>query len=86
MKELEKTLRALGNKRRLAIVQFLKKHRESTVTELAGAISLSFRSTSRHLSILYGAGVLDKRQQSNEVYYFLVAKKDPTLEHVLSLL
>lgn len=86
MKELEKTLRALASKRRLAIVHFLKKNNEATVTELAEAINLSFRSTSRHLAILFSAGVLDRRQQSTEVYYFLAPKKHPTLDHVLSLL
>ncbi len=86
MKELERVLKALANKRRLAIVYFLKKNREATVTELAEAINLSFRSTSRHLSTLFGAGVLEKRQQSTEVYYFLAPKKHPTTEHVLSIL
>ncbi len=86
MKDLEKTLRALGNKRRLALVHFLKKNREAIVTELAEAINLSFRSTSRHLAVLFAAGIVDKRQQSTEVYYFLAIKRHPTLEHVLSLL
>jgi len=86
MKELEKVLKALANKRRLAIVSLLKKHKEMPVTELANAINLSFRSTSRHLTILFAAGVLEKRQQSTEVRYFLAPKKHPTTEHVLSLL
>ncbi len=86
MKELERILRALANKRRLAIVQYLKKNREASVTGLAGAINLLFRSTSRHLAILFGAGVLEKRQQSTEVYYFLAPRRHPTLEHVLGLL
>jgi len=86
MKELEKILRALANKRRLAIVHFLKKNKEATVTELAEAINLSFRSTSRHLAILFAVGVLERRQQSTEVFYFLAPRKHPTTEHVLSLL
>ncbi len=86
MKELEKTLKALANKRRLAILHHLKKNKEATVTEFAEAINLSFRSTSRHLSILFSAGVLEKRQQSTEVYYFLAGRKHQTTEHVLSLL
>ena len=86
MKELEKTLKALANRRRLAIIHYLKKNKEAIVTELAEAINLSFRSTSRHLAILFAAGVLEKRQQSTEVYYFLAGRKYPTTEHVLSLL
>ena len=85
-KELERVLRALGNKRRLALVRLLKKNRETNVTVLAEAISLSFRSTSRHLVILFAAGVVDRRQQSTEVHYFLAVKKHPVLELILSLL
>lgn len=86
MKELERTLKSLANRRRLAIVQFLKKRKEASVGELAGAIHLSFRSTSRHLAILSVAGILEKEQRSIQVYYCLNPKKSPTLEHVLSLL
>ena len=86
MKELERILKALANKRRLAIFQYLKKNKEATVTELAEAINLSFRSTSRHLAILFSVNALDKRQQSTEVYYWIAVKKHSALEHVLSLL
>ena len=86
MKELEKTLKALANKRRLYILLFLKKNKEATVTEITNAINLSFRSTSRHLLTLFNAGVLDKRQQSTEVLYFLAPKRSSVTEHVLSLL
>ncbi len=85
-KELERVLRALGNKRRLALVRFLKRNKEVNVTDLAESISLSFRSTSRHLAILFISGVVDRRQQSTEVYYFLAVKKHPVLELMLSLL
>jgi len=45
----EKVLKALANRRRLAILVFLKKNREGSVSRIAGAINLSFKSTSRHL-------------------------------------
>ncbi|MBI2476525.1 MAG: winged helix-turn-helix transcriptional regulator [Candidatus Taylorbacteria bacterium] len=86
MKELEQTLKSLANKRRLAIVQFLKKRKEASVWELAEAIKLSFRSTSRHLSVMYAAGLLEKEQRSVEMHYRLSSKRHPTLDHILSLL
>ena len=86
MKELERTLKSLANKRRLEIVQFLKRNREASVGELAEAISLSFRSTSRHLAVLSVADILEKEQRSVQIYYRLHTKKSSTLQHVLSLL
>jgi len=86
MKDLERILRALGNRRRLAILQFLKKNKEATVTELAEAIHLSFRSTSRHLLILSASNILERQQRSTEVYYWISPKRQATSEHVISLL
>lgn len=86
MKELERILKALGNKRRLAILQFLKKKKEATVSELAEAIKLSFRSTSRHLSILSAVDILERQQRGTEVYYWISRKRQAISEHVVSLL
>ncbi len=86
MKELERTLKSLANKRRLGIIQFLKKNKEASVGELAEAIHLSFRSTSRHLAVLYGADILEKDYRANQIYYSLNTKKNSTLSHILSLL
>lgn len=71
MKELERTLKALANRRRLAIVRHLKVNREASVGEIAGAIKLSFRATSKHLGILAAANILDKEQRSLAVHYRL---------------
>lgn len=68
-KELERILKALANKRRLAIISFLRKRKEANVGAVAEAIHLSFKSTSRHLAVLSGAEVLDKEQRSAEVFY-----------------
>lgn len=78
MKEHERILKALANRRRLAIVAFLKKKREATVGEIAERIKLSFTSTSKHLNILARADILDKRQTGLEVYYY-VGKNVPSL-------
>lgn len=71
MKEYERVLKALANRRRLAIIAFLKKRREATVGEIAEHIKLSFTSTSKHLNMLARTDILDKRQQGLEVYYFI---------------
>ena len=70
-KILEREYKALANRRRLAILRLLKSKKCATVGEIAGDIRLSFKATSKHLNILYGAGLVDKEQQSLSVQYFL---------------
>ena len=43
MKELEKMLKALANRRRLAILKYLKENREAYVGNIADVIHLSLR-------------------------------------------
>jgi DNA-binding transcriptional ArsR family regulator len=69
MQRLEKIFKALANRRRLAIVFYLKRVSEATVTSVAVEIKLSLRATSRHLVQLERAGVLAKKQRSKEVFY-----------------
>jgi len=85
MFQLEKTLKALANKRRLAIIKYLKDEGPASVTDIAATIKLSFRSTSRHLNVLFAADILGKEQQSLQVYYFIVSKPDPLTRYILSI-
>lgn len=73
MKEkiLEKALKALANKRRLAIVKLLLKKQEQSVGDIAGSIKLSFRATSKHLTILANADILEREQRSIQMFYSL---------------
>ncbi|MBI2086565.1 MAG: winged helix-turn-helix transcriptional regulator [Candidatus Zambryskibacteria bacterium] len=72
-KELERILKALANKRRLAIISFLRKKKEANVGDIAEVIRLSIKSTSRHLTILFGADLLDREQRNTEVFYSLTS-------------
>ena len=85
MKELEKPLKALANRRRLGIVKYLKQNREASVGEIAGAIKLSFRATSKHLGILAAADILDKEQRSLTVHYRLAAPLPRTAQAIIHL-
>ncbi|HUZ92698.1 MAG TPA: metalloregulator ArsR/SmtB family transcription factor [Candidatus Paceibacterota bacterium] len=86
MVELEKTLKALANRRRLAILKYLARVGERSVTEIAREIRLSVRSTSRHLRVLFGAGILEKDQRGLEVFYCPVKKQKPPADHVIASL
>ncbi len=78
MKDIERVLKALANRRRLAIVKFLKKEKEATVGDIAESIKLSFKATSKHLGVLAAADIVDKEQRSLQMWY----KLSPTMHHI----
>ena len=69
--ELERQIKVVANRRRLAILNTLRKREEANVTEIAVAIKLSFTSTSKYLTMLERAGFIEKEQRSLNVYYSL---------------
>ena len=85
-KELERMFKALANRRRLAILSFLKKKKQANVGEISEVIKLSFKSTSRHLGVLASAGILDKEQNSLYVNYSLSDTESDVLKKTLEIL
>ena len=85
-KELEKVLKAIANRRRVQILKYLKKAKRSSVGNMAAETRLSFQATSRHLSILYSVNILDKRQESLVVWYFLAKNMNPVVKKLLSVI
>lgn len=73
MKEHERILKAVANRRRLAILAHLKRSREATVGDIADAIRLSFKATSKHLAILKSADIVENEQHSLLVFYRLAS-------------
>ncbi|MFN3301899.1 MAG: ArsR/SmtB family transcription factor [Patescibacteria group bacterium] len=86
MKKLERILKALANGRRLAIIKYLKNHKEASVGEIAEEIRLSFKSTSKHLGILMAADLVDKNQRSLKVFYRLAHDQHPVVQKIISFL
>ena len=86
MKNLEKQLKALANRRRLTILKYLKKVRQAPVGEIAGEIKLSVKATSKHLNILAVADILEREQKSLSVYYSLSSDPSPSAKQVISIL
>jgi len=86
MKDLERILKAFANKRRLAILEYLKKNKEANVGEIAEEIELSLKSTSRHLAVLSGADIVDREQRSLMVFYKIAPQQKVAAKHILSLL
>lgn len=70
---VERQLKVLANRRRLAIIYLLRRKRGLTVQDIADTIHLSLTATSRHLNMLERAGFLEKEQRSLEVFYRIAA-------------
>lgn len=85
-RELERALKALANRRRLAILAYLKAEREAPVGEIAGAIRLSFKSTSKHLAVLFAADLVDRDQRELQMFYHLAAPPPLAARSIISLL
>lgn len=86
MKELERNLKALANRRRLAILKYLKENREASVGDIATKINLSFKSTSRHLSVLAASDIVEKNQRSSQVFYRIAFPTKSAARYIVSLL
>lgn len=86
MKNVERTLKALANRRRLAILRYLKVKKEASVGDIAKAIRLSVKSTSKHLVILASVDILEKEQRNLYMYYRLAAKQESLIRTLLSIL
>jgi len=86
IKNLERVLKALANKRRIAIIAHLKSQQSASVGNIAGEIDLSFKSTSRHLSVLSAANILERTQHSAQVFYRLAEHQELAAKHIISLL
>ena len=85
-KELEKIFKALANRRRIAILKFIKKSGRASVGEIAEAIKLSFKATSKHLMILANADILEKEQISLTMLYSVFKNSNPLVSKLLSII
>jgi len=85
-KEFERVLKALANKRRLAILRYIRKEKEASVGDIASEIKLSFRATSRHLSVLSTANILEKEQRNVQVFYRLSSDLPEPAQKIISIL
>ena len=86
MKDTEKLLKALANRRRLAILRYLNKHSKASVGDVAKEIKLSFKATSKHLGLLRAADIVDREQVNLQMFYSLSRPLSSVLKSVLDVL
>ena len=82
-KNLEKLLKAVANRRRLAILEYLSKKKEANVGDIAEHINLSYKSTSRHLAVLRSADLADREQRSLEILYSISSDISPVIKQIM---
>ncbi len=70
-KELVKIFKALGNERRCLILKHIFSKKELTVGQISQLIKLSFKSTSRHLSVLSSVDLVDAKKVNLSKFYFI---------------
>ena len=63
--------KSLANEARLMIVDSLK-NCECSVGELTQSVGLDQSTVSKHLSVLFNAGIVDRRKEGNVIYYRLL--------------
>lgn len=85
-KKLEKILKAVANRRRVAILAYLKQEKEVKVGDIAEHIHLSFNATSKHLGVLFAANLVDKDQRSLEMWYRLSPNQHILIDALLKLI
>ena len=86
MKKLERQLKATANLRRLTILKLLKEKKEMSVGMLAEELRISFKATSRHLRILFTAGIVDREQRSLEVFHRISQAPGDPISRIVSML
>ncbi len=86
LKNMEKTLKALANKRRLAITIYLKDGGEASVSEISKALKISFKATSKHLRVLASADIVEKEQKLFSAMYRLCNGQKPAAQVIIKLL
>jgi DNA-binding transcriptional ArsR family regulator len=83
MRDVERRLKALASRPRLQILQYLKKHKTASVTDVAQAFNLSLATVSRHLLRLANLDIVVSQRRSQAVYYRISLAQDPLVAHVL---
>jgi DNA-binding transcriptional ArsR family regulator len=73
--------RVLGEPMRLKLLDRLREG-DATVGELQEALGASQQNVSKHLGILHGAGMIERRKAGNQVHYTL---SDPSLFELCEL-
>ncbi|MFH1509111.1 MAG: metalloregulator ArsR/SmtB family transcription factor [bacterium] len=83
---IEKFLKALGNKKRLQIVKFLKSENEANISKICQEIRISYKATANHLAKMKALDIIGARRSGYNVYYFLIKPSKSIAKEIISYL
>ena len=86
LRELERILKPLANKRRLVALRTIKQRREASVGQIAEELKISIQAASRHLQLLARSDIIDSDQRSLSVYYTLAKVQHPSIRALIDSL
>lgn len=84
--ELERVMKALANRRRIATIRLIKRNKEMTVGDVSSGLKISFKATSKHLSVLATADILEKEQRSIQMFFRLAPDMPESARRIVALL
>lgn len=85
VRSASRLFKALGDETRLRIVALLS-HGELCVCHVESALDLTQSNTSRQLTVLKNAGIVEARRDANWVYYRLAPQMDEVCKSQLKAL
>lgn len=68
---IDKIVKSFSNKYRIKIIELLEKNPQASVADIATKLNKDIKIISFHLSILAGAGLIDKKYQGTTVLHKL---------------
>lgn len=81
LEHIAERFRVLGDARRLSIISSLIDDGEQNVGQLVDSLGAGQANVSKHLKVLYDAGIVARRPEGTAVYYSVV---DPSLMSMCS--
>jgi len=85
MKRWTLVFKALSNINRLKIIKLLADGRSLNVTEIANALKISLKATSKHLIILTNLDILENSGKHGHVFYRLNQNPPHDLKKAINL-
>lgn len=85
LKKWATVFRGLGNQNRLHILQLLHRKGPMSVTELSEELEISFKNTSRNLSILSGLDMVEFEGHKDRIYYTLSTRLSDEVKKILKI-
>jgi len=83
---ITKLTNACGNEKRLEILRFLRHKKIANVSATARSISLSVKSTSKHMQILHNAHIIKREREGVEIYYSLNRPMNEIIKYIVGFL